>query len=277
MICPQLWSLKRPGFFLPVFFLSLFVRTVTGQFTGQEASVAAMGGTFIARSGYSCAIQNQAGLGWVKEHSVSLYHSRPFMELGISSVGLQVSTEKGAWGTCFSSYGIPGLRQSSLWVSYGMAITPVLSAGIGMHFWTFSLPEKKLYDPGSSLALGLQARINEQWVLGAHILHPADWNDTASDHPDFTMTISAGCSYSFFKTAIFYSELYMAPEKRIQWANGIEWNLRNSIRFMLGIHNQPFTWSAGISVIRKRYELQITFQYVTDTGTIPNTSIHYAW
>ncbi len=277
MVFPQLWMIKGPGFLLPVFFLSLFLGRLNGQIAGQEASVAALGGAFVSRSGYSSAIQNQAGLAWVDDHSVSLNHSRPYLELGISSIGLQVNTEKGALGTFFSSYGIPGLRQSSFWVSYGMTLTSVLSVGLGMHFWTYSLPEKMIHHPGISLALGLQARINDQWILGVHVLHPRVWENTVNDLSNLAMTISAGCSYSFFKTATIYAELHMAPGKRIQWASGIEWTIRRAIGFMLGIHSQPFTWSAGFTLVHKNYEMQIAFQYVTDTGTIPSTSIHYAW
>jgi hypothetical protein len=277
MVFPLLWMIKGPGFLLPVFFLSLFLGRLNGQIAGQEASVSALGGAFVSRSGYSCAIQNQAGLAWVDDHSVSLNHSRPYLELGISSIGLQVNTEKGALGTFFSSYGIPGLRQSSFWVSYGMTLTSVLSVGLGMHFWTYSLPEKMIHHPGISLALGLQARINDQWILGVHVLHPRVWENTVNDLSSLAMTISVGCSYSFFKTATVYSELHMAPGKRIQWASGIQWTIRRAIGFMLGIHNQPFTWSAGLTLVHKRCEMQIAFQYVTDTGTIPSTSIHYAW
>ena len=277
MISPHWWNLKRPGCFLPVFFLSFFAGIASGQVPVQEASVAATGGAFVARSGYSCALRNQAGLGWVKEHSVSLNHSLPFIELGISSVSLQANTEKGALGTIFSTYGIPGLRHSSLWLSYGMAISSRLSAGLGMHFWTFSTPEKKFFHPGISFGLGLQVKINEHWICGVHLLNPASWSDTSSDLPNRKMILSIGCSYSFFRTATIFLDLRMAPENRIQWANGIEWSLRKTICFMIGIHNQPYTWSGGFSVEYKQYEIQIALQYLTDTGTIPYASFHYGW
>lgn len=277
MIIPHLWSLRRPGIFLPVFFLSLFLGRLNGQLAGQEASEAALGGTFVSQSGHSCAIQNQAGLAWVEDHSLSLNHCRPYLELGISSFGLQVNTEKGALGAFLSSYGIPGLRQSSFWASYGMTLSSVISMGLGMHFWAYSLPEKMIHHPGISLALGLQAKINKQWILGIHILHPRVWVNPESGQSGLAMTLSAGFSYSFFKTATVHSELHISPGKRIQWASGMEWTIRRSMVFMLGIHNQPLTWSLGLIVHHKSCELQMAIQYVTDTGSIPSTSIHYAW
>jgi hypothetical protein len=158
-----------------------------------------------------------------------------------------------------------------------MTLTSVLSAGVGIHFWTYSLPEKRIHHPGIGLALGLQARMNDQWILGVHVLHPRAWNDTSNGLPSLAMILSVGCSYSFFRTATMYSDLHMEPGKRIQWGSGIEWTLRNAIGLMLGIHNYPLTWSAGLTLLHQRCELQIAFQYVTDAGIIPSTSIYYAW
>lgn len=277
MTSPLWWILKRPGHIFPVFFLSLFFLKAASQAFGQDASLAALGDSFVARADFSLASQNQAGLAWINAHSVSMSHTRPFMELGLNSLSLQYSSARGGLASSFSSYGIQGLRQSSFWISYGMNLSPVLSAGLGMHCWSSSLPEKRIYHPGLSMALGLQARLNEHWVIGAHVLHPAVWKLAPEDLANHPMIISAGCSFSFFETATLYSELRLAPERRIQWANGIEWNLSKPIGLMLGIHNLPLTWSAGIRALRKRMEVQIAFQYINDTGSIPHTSLHYAW
>ncbi|MEN8203632.1 MAG: hypothetical protein ABFS28_13630 [Bacteroidota bacterium] len=268
MISPQTWMLKRPGIMLPVFFLSLFPVFITGQSVAQESSRAALGGTFVTGSGFMSACQNQAGLGWIEHHSLSLQHSRPFMELGVSVLAAQIKDPKGAWGTVFSTFGITGLRQSSVWLSYGMRLSPSLSAGLGMHFHTFSIPEKSFFHSGLDLALGLQTRISEHWVLGVHM---------ATESSRQSMCISAGCAYSFFNTATCYSELHIKPGQGIQLANGLEWSLRKQFSLMLGISNLPLTWSAGVAVLRQNWVMHLAFQYVTENGSIPHSSLHYVW
>jgi len=268
MISPQKWMLKRPGILLPVFFLSLIPAAVTGQYHVPEPAVAALGGSYVARAGFMAASHNQAGLAWIETHSLSLQHSRPFMELGLSVLAAQIKDQRGGWGVVVSTFGITGLRQSSLWFSYGMNLSPFLSAGLGMHFQTFSIPEKSFFHPGLDLALGLQARLSEHWVLGAHV-------ETKNSRQ--SMLISAGCSYSFFKTATCYSELHIYPGQGIQLASGLEWDLRKKLNMLLGFTTQPITWSAGLAILHKKLVMQLAFQYITENGSIPHTSLHYVW
>jgi len=260
--------LRRPGILLPVFFLSQFPARAEGQIAIQEASIAALGGAFVTRTGFMAASHNQAGLAWIEDHSITLQHSRPFLELGISVIAAQIKGQKGGWGTALSTFGITGLRQTSLWLSYGMRLSPSISAGVGMHFNTFSIPELSFYHPELDLAMGIQARINKHWVLGAHI---------ATARSMESMCISAGFSYSFFETATCYSELHLRSGHRIQVANGIEWSLREKVRLMLGINNLPYTWSAGLAILRKSWVMHLAFQYISGSGTLPHTSFHYVW
>lgn len=268
MISPPRWMLKRPGILLPVFFLSLIPATGIGQYVVPESETAALGRTFVSRSGYLTAGHNQAGLGWTEFHSLSLQHSRPFMELGISVLAARVKTRNGALGMVVSTYGIKGLRQSSVWISYGMRLSPKLCAGLGMQVRNFSIPEKNFYQPGLDLALGIQLKLSEAWMLGAHV---------ASESFRQRMCISAGCAYSFFNTATVYSEFHVRSEQHIQLSHGLEWAFQNSLSLMMGISNLPLCWSAGLAVQHNKWVIHLAFQYLTESGSIPYSSLHYAW
>lgn len=268
MISPQKWMLKRPGILLPVFFLSLLQVSVAGQDLVREPAVAALGGCYVARTGFMAASQNQAGLAWNETHSLSLQHSRPFMALGLSVLAVQIKGQRGGWGAVGSTFGIAGLRWSSLWLSYGKNLSPVISAGLGMHIQTFSLPEKSFYHPGLDLALGLQARFSELWILGAHV-------ETKNSRQN--MLLSAGCSYSIFGTATLYADLHLMPGRRIRLSGGLEWDLRHTFSILLGFTNQPVTWSAGLVFPHKKLVMQLAFQYVPEQGSIPHSSLHYVW
>lgn len=267
-ISPQKWMWKRPGILLPVFFLSLFSSNAAGQLFVPETTVAALGGAFVARSGLMAASHNQAGLAWIEAHSITLQHSRPFMELGVSVIACQLKDHQGGWGVVFSTFGITGLRQSSLWLSYGKKLNPLISVGLGMQFQTFSIPEKRIYRPDLNLAMGLQTRINKQWVLGAHVATVGFMQ---------RMYISFGCALSFFETATCFSELHFKAGQGIHLANGIEWIIGNKLTFMLGINTLPLTWSAGLAILRKSWIMQLAFQYVTGNGVFPYTSLHHEW
>ena len=279
MISPRKWILKRPGIFIPVFFLALVHTKGSGQVQWQEAASAALGGCFLTLQGYSCANQNPAGLGFIEQSSISLQHSRPYLikELGSSSISGQFISGTGAFGMALATQGLRGFRQSSLWFSYGLKLHTGLSAGVGIHLWNSTLPEQLIYAPGCSFALGLQIHINEQWKLGARLFHPAGWNAYPDRPFQKQMALAAGCSFSFLQAGIFYMELHAKPEEGILLCGGLEWSLSRNTLLRTGICTKPFIFSWGISLNFTRWIIDFSFLYRTESGLSPYTSLTHAW
>lgn len=277
MISPRMWMLKRPGTAVPVFFLCLL--PVWGQIHWQEAETAARGGAFAASRGNFNSRNNQAGLGWIESHSLSLHHSRPFIlkELGISSLSAQLHTGKGALGTTFTSFGIPGLRVTSVWISYGMQLHPGITAGLGIHGWTYSTGENRLFTPGISCALGIQGMIGERMLTGIHILHPVGWEARSTGVSQQPMVLTAGFAYTLFHVITFYTDLQMTPDSPLKSCHGLELSLEEQIQVQLGMHNRPFAVSGGITLTRTSWTFSTAFEYMLDSGGTPSTSLTYAW
>lgn len=279
MISPPGWKLKRPGIFIPVFFLSLIHGMLTSQIPWQDAASAALGGARVCTQGYMCASQNQAGLGFIEHSSLSIQHGWPYLlkELGISSLSGQFRSGKGAAGLALSTMGLKGFRQSSLWLSYGLRLHPDLSAGIGIHLWNSSIAEQIIYAPGISFALGLQVEIHEHWMLGARLIHPYAWTSRTHQSKDQDASIELGFSYSFFRVAFLYSELHIKAGAPLQVCGGAEWLLKGQSRLRTGICSQPFSFSWGISLGFTRWILDFTFRYWTDSGLSPQSALSYVW
>jgi len=270
--------LKRPGLLIPVFFLFSIHPSVFGQDTWPEASSAALGGAYVCRAAYSSAGMNQAGLGVAEQHSLTLHHSRPYLlrELGQSSLAGQFITGNGALGIALSTQGIKGLRQSSFWLSYGLKLHPNIAAGIGIHLWNTSIEEQLMYAGGISFALGIQTRINERMIVGAHVQHPASWNSLTLLFSYPRMTIAAGISYTFLSAVTLYSEIHVKAQYGIILVEGVEWFLNERVSMSAGFSDKPFTFSWGISLLHSRWSLQFAFQYRTASGTVPYTSLTHA-
>ncbi len=279
MIFPPGWMLKRPGIFIPVFFLCLVHASVESQVQWPGAASAALGGSFVCLQDYCCVSQNQAGLGFIEQSSVSIKHGRPYLlkELGISSLSGQFITGRGALGTAFSSQGFTGFRQSSLWLSYGLKLHSDISAGVGIYLWNITLSEQLIYAPGIGLTLGLQIRINEQWMLGGRLFHPNAWSSQSDLSEKQVMSIEAGFSYSFFRVASIYSELHIKPGAYFTLCSGISWILKQHTILRTGICSRPFTFSWGISLDFTKWVVDFSFQYRTHTGLSPQTSLTHAW
>lgn len=274
---PHQWIIFGPGLLIPVFFLSSC--PVSGQINRQETNVIACGGAFVSRSGYINANSNQAGLGWINSRSVSIQHTRPFIaaDLGISSLSVQLTTGQGAFGANLTCYGIKGLYNTSGWLSYGMRLYPGITAGAGLHFWFSTIQSGFIYHPGISCGLGIQARINEQLVIGGHVLNPTGWS---SDHPyreNPRMVLSAGCSYSFFNVATYHTHLQMSSGHQLRMSHGIELTISDILILLLGMHNLPYAASMGIEIETSAWNIQIAAEYLFDTGSIPSSALTYVW
>jgi hypothetical protein len=274
-----MWILKRPGLLIPVFFLLAIQALVSGQIVMPDASTAALGGAFVTRAGFSCAGLNQAGLGAREQNSLTLQHSRPYLlrELGQSSLSGQFLSGTGSLGIVLSTQGIKGLRQSSLWLSYGLKLHPDVSTGMGIHFWNSSLAEQAFHAPGISFALGIRVRIQQQWIVGAHVLHPASWRSLSLPSTSPGMTIAAGFSYTFLKTATIYSEVHIKPRSGIILVEGLEWQLNKKISIRTGFADKPLTFSWGISLLHSKWNIQFAFQYRAKSGTVPLSSLSHDW
>jgi len=279
MISPPGLMLKRPGLLIPVFFLSLIHLNVHGQSQWPGTASAAMGNTVVCVNGYWCASQNQAGLGFIEQSSVSLQHGRPYLlkDLGVSSLSAQLRTGNGAIGFRLSTRGLMGFRQSSLWLSYGLKLNQDISAGMGIHLWNSSIAEQLIYAPGISFDLGIQIRIKESWKLGAHLYHPLSFSPRSDQSKTNPVAIETGFSYAFFRVARIYSELHIRPGEPINLCSGAEWLVNQLISLRTGFRTTPFTFSWGISFSFKKCILDFTFQYRMLTGLSPLTSMSYAW
>jgi len=275
MIPPCRWDMKRPGMIILVFFLSFC--SVSGQFHASEASVTATGESYATRAGFSAVMLNQAGLGEIHQPSVSLHHQQPFVtgEVAVTSLVLQLPVFRGAFGFNFSSCGIKGLHYSAAWISYGLDLHPDLSVGTGMHFHIASIPGQPFHRWGVSCALGIQLRINEELMLGAHVMHPAGWISPGMGVRMKEMMITTGFSYTFFQTATFFGDLHIRSKEFMQTCFGIETGITDEVSFYLGMHNAPLSLACGVEVLHQSWSIQIASQYILDTGNIPHASLAY--
>ena len=277
MIHPRKWFIGRPGFLIPVFFLSWC--QLGAQFYQHDARTLALGQSYASNAGLASAALNQAGLGRMAESSSSLHHLRPYIttQLDIISVSVQVSLSRGGPGFVLTSMGIAGMRQNSAWISYGLKLHPRLCAGVGLHFQFISIPEDALFHPVLGFALGLQFLVSEELILGAHINQASAWSETRPGSSKESLMICTGLSYAFIKTANFYTEFHIIAGTHVQWCNGIKIDIADYLQLFLGMNNRPWSLSAGLSIEYRNWGITLAAVCNMDTGISPSTSLSHVW
>ena len=276
MSLPRKWLFRRPGICIPVFFLSLcqgWTREIP-----PEATIRALGGTYLARTFSHCAGYNQAALGWLEEGSISLHQAQPFHlpETGISSLSLSAPLGNGGFGSTLSTYGITGFRHLSAWFSYGLRISPVISAGAGIYLRDRVI-RKQGHHPAIGCAMGLQVRLQEYFTLGIHLRHPVAWPDRASPQSGMPLTLGAGFAYSFFHTASCYLDLRFSADQGAICAGGMEIPLTRWITLMAGFRSRVWTFAGGLLLSRSRWTLAIAYSFCYENGSTPSCSLAWRW
>jgi hypothetical protein len=275
MIIPRKWIKWRPGFIIPVFFLSFC--QMSGQESWPDAASAALGRCYVTRSGVASAGLNQAGLGQIDKNSCSFHHIRPFItsDLDIVSLSVQLALKHGGPGLSLSTMGITGMRQTSAWFSYGLMLHPHLFAGVGISLKNTGIAEEAYHKMGAGFALGLQFQVNNELLLGAHLSMPAAWPGSLSAGE--THIITSGLSYLFYNTARYHTEFQVTGGGFLRWGNGLEITISDTLLLELGISNQPWSLSSGISISHKKWVLNLAGVYCLDTGITPYTTLSYVW
>jgi len=274
---PHQWMIWRPGFLIPVFFL--LCSQARAQSPQTDALTAAMGQCCAGRSGKACAGLNPAGLGWTVENSCSLLHYRPFLNSGLDiiSLSVQLALNSGGPGFFISSMGVNGMRQTSGWISYGLELYPDLYAGAGIHLRLTSVPEYHILQTDAGYVLGIQFRVSEKLILGASVRQTGlrSKDRTGPGRPG--LCLITGFSYSVVHTVLFHAEIQAEAGKAVIWRQGLSIGIPKAIELLLGIHNQPFTFSAGISLEYRDWLISLAAIYCMDRGTSPASTLSYAW
>ncbi|MEN8157130.1 MAG: hypothetical protein ABFS10_09270 [Bacteroidota bacterium] len=273
---PRMWNMARPGFLIPVFFLSFFPGS--GQVPWQESTGTALGGCFASRTGMANAMYNQAGLGRMKEHAISLHHARPFLikELGISSLSLQLPAERGGFGATLSTTGIKGLRQLTSWIGYGLHLHPAIYAGVGINLMD-NITLEYGHHLAAGCALGIQTTVRDDLVLGAHVRNPLTWSTMESTTRSAPMELSTGLSYTFFRTATWHVDFQFRGGDRLRWCQGLEIFVTDYFRLLLGLSSAPYTLSGGISLKFRNQGITMATASCFETGITPSLTLYHGW
>jgi len=270
------WPFKRPGSLIPVFFLCFF-QMINGQLTAPGVESEGLAGCSTMLKGSASIAGNQAGLGWNNEKSLLAEYTMPLMmkEMGIAGLSLSLPLYHGNAGVKMISGGIPGYRDQSLWLSYGLRTGENFTLGAGLFYNLISIRSKLNHQFRVSFAGGVQVKITEDLLLAGHILYPFQYNSSRSEHGGLKASISLGGYYAFYAANRLFAECRFTESGIPVLHAGIESTIGKVVKVRGGYKTKPASFSFGCGFRIHRIRILFASNLIFNYGLSSSFGLNY--
>lgn len=268
------WTLRRLGI-IPVFFLSLNVASAQEVFYGTTSM--GLGGCYTNSGTGGGGLINEASLADDDALVFTGEQLMPFIsrEVGISTLTARLPVTHGAFGLSASHLGIPGFRQFSASVGYGLRLSEKLAAGVGFHYTGIVASGEWNYLRRLGVSGGIRYELFPGLLLGMHVYNPV----TISNYPEYGQTapslISFGMQHDLYDNTTWYLEAEHHSIGGWRFKTGAELAVADRFIVCSGFHSNPVALSFGTGASFRRSSVLICLQYSTIMGVTPALSVSY--
>jgi len=269
------WTPGRPGL-IPVFFLSAFLG-ISGQEMNVGSQSHALGGSFVTLSPGGGLLLNEAMLGEQKQLTCAFQHHRPFVTktLGFSSARITVPVFKGAFSLGSGQFGIPGFRQFTQQLGYGLRISGRMLTGIGFSYSAIATQARwhELWQVG--ISGGVLYLLDELTIMGIHVRDPL----TVSNYPEYGEAPGTSLALGIQRVIYSHTSWFLESEYQLRYGwkvkTALELTLMDRLDIRAGYHTRPDTFTFGSGFRFSRFTIDMGFSWTLSLGITP--SILFTW
>lgn len=213
------------------------------------ARFSAMGNAVVALSDVWSLQQNQAGLAAIKKITLAIaYENRFFQEdLYTKSAVLSFPFRDNCFGVSFQSYGFSAYTDQKIGIAYARNFGKKLAIALNFNAHQLNIPQ---YGHASAFSFetGVQYRINEQFVVGAHIANPnRSGYDVTTNSPVLSI-YRAGIAYVFSDKITLAAEINKTAVGETDVNAGLSYQFFQLLTLRGGLSANPFKQYAGFGL-----------------------------
>ena len=257
--------------------LNLFLLITVPSFTQTLNAVRStgMGDLSASIQGVGALFGNQAGLSKINELCFMALTEQRFLlkDLNFSGVGVAIPTSSGTFGAVVTNFGFSEFRQQKIGLSYARKIFHNFSIGAQFDYF-----QTKIKEYGSSGAatfeIGLQAKLAEPLIIGAHINSPIQAEISAGENLPTIMSL--GLMYNISKIASVGVEVEKDVDFPLRIKSGVEYMAVPSLRIRAGFSTEPSSFHLGIGwTAGEHFDIDISNRFTQELGVVPAAGIVY--
>jgi hypothetical protein len=266
--------MKRLLFLLFILPAALWAGQDNSHYGGRSAG---MGHASVSLFDVWSTHHNQAGLGWLTNPSAGVFFQNRNLLKEFNYMGFAYAhpLKTGTIGASFTNFGSTLYGESKFGVSYGMKFSEFISGGVAINYHNTRIAYEYGNHSGVTAELGLQAYLNDDFMLAAHLFNPTrsklnDYNDER-----IPTIIRLGLSYSFSDKVLTVLEAQKDLLHSPTFKAGIEYNPNDMLFLRAGIGTTPSLASFGVGLKLDQMKLDIAASYHTTLGFWPELSFQY--
>ncbi len=210
-----------------------------------------MGNAAVALSDFWSLQNNQAGIADFASVATSIYYQNRFLvnELGLKSAGFILPTPSGVFGLSYHYFGYNQYNESKIGLAFGKTFGERFSAGIQIDYLAYKLQGDYGKEGLFTFEIGLQHKISEKVVIGAHAFNPIRAKLTDDPEERVPSIFRLGAAFNVSDELVLVLETEKNLDYKPNIRTGLEYKVAEKIFVRVGYESVPaLTGSENLSV-----------------------------
>jgi hypothetical protein len=262
-----------------LFFSVLFVLKAAGGNDNTPAGgrSAAMGSASVALCDFWSVHNNQSGLAGFTDIAAGAYFENRFLlkEMSRKVVAVVLPSRSGVFGLSFNNFGSSLYSENKVGLAFGRTFGSNFSAGLQLDYLNTHLSENYGNHSAITFEAGVQARLNRNLLLAAHVFNPLNAKLSSVTSERIHSVIRLGAAYNFSEKLILTGEAEKNIDQKMQIKSGMEYCVVDKALVRAGITTNPMTYTFGFGLDLKKLKVDLSSTVHQVLGYSPQVSVCY--
>ena len=264
-------------------FLSASACLAGGDPLTVGARFAGMGGSGLTLADLWSVRLNPAGIAGLDKPAAGLFYQRHFLSEDLAHQGLAVALPvgKGAFGIGVDRFGYDLYNETRASLAYAMRFGEGLRAAVQLNYLGVQLGGNYGGTGAFAAEVGVQARISEQFWLGAHLFNPTrsklgtvTESNVVLDERVPTL-LRAGLGWVVSSKLTLTGEVEKDIDRAERFRFGVEYNPSKALFLRTGISTANVQGHFGVGVRTGRLDVDLAVAVRAQLGPTPMINLNY--
>jgi hypothetical protein len=241
-----------------------------------NACYAAMAGTGTAVPGIWSGFQNQAGLAYIRDLSLSIHYENHFIipENSIKALTVDIPVTQGTIAVSYSFFGYSKYFESRACLAFGKTFGDHLSAGIQLNYLMIG----QSADYGNMHTVvpegGILIRPMDKLYIGFHLFNPARQHFPQDHDQTIPSVMQIGFGYRIVDQVLLCAEAEKATLEKQVWKAGFEYEMIRNLNLRLGISSAEMSrYAIGLGYTFCHFTLDFALSHHQWLGFTPYVTL----